>query len=159
MPRIEHIIEIDARPDQVFAVLSTPRLMPYWSTFTLKNADDAPHGLLSMGEHFHQKVHVMGFDGDVEWEVKACDPPRRLELVATGPRGLCLEFVNRVYDTGRGTSEVIASLEYSLPYGRTGEALDRAVIERYAKSQHKRATQRFKELVEGIEDALRVKAA
>lgn len=147
MARIERSIRIDASPEEVFNVLTDLSRLPRWAT-TVVETHDVPEGPLAPGQRFGQTILVAGRKLETEWEVRSIERPRHVTYQATGPGGGELRMLQRVSDDAEG-SRVELELDYQLPGGFLGEALNRAYVERRNEREAEHSLQNLKDLIEG----------
>jgi hypothetical protein len=68
MTQIRQTIDVDARQEDVFTVLTDLDRLPDWSTITVATRD-APAQPLSKGDTFRQSLRVVGRQLDNDWTV------------------------------------------------------------------------------------------
>src|SRR3954454_9081877 len=102
--------DIDATPEQVWAVLANPSTWGDWVEIHQGFAGEAP-GQFVPGGAFVQRVRVLNMPADVRWTVVGLQEPVRLELEGTGPMGINLRAEYRVEDKA-GSSTVTAHMEF-----------------------------------------------
>jgi uncharacterized membrane protein len=144
--RIERSIRIDAPLEEVFDVLTDLDRLPDWATTVVEN-HDVPDGPLRPGQRFRQTVRVAGRNLESDWVVRSVDRPRQVGYEATAPGGGELRMIQRVTSDGDG-SRVELELDYQLPGGLLGEAVDRAYVERRNEREAEHSLQNIKDLVE-----------
>jgi ligand-binding SRPBCC domain-containing protein len=152
MSRYENRIEIEGTPDEVFAVLSTPRLMPRYSP--MLRAEALPTGQVKQGDAFSNHFGPQGRGARLSWRVEESDSPNLLVYTGSGPGGLRFKASNRIMSTGKGSTMLIAEMEYEPPYGKAGQVVDRTLAERFGKAEHRQAIRNLKDLIEGIHGSL-----
>ena len=157
MSRFENRIEIEGTPEEVFAVLSTPRLMPRYSPMV--RAEPLPRGQVKKGEAFSNHFGPQGRGAVLSWRVVESDPPNLLVYEGTGPGHLRFKATNRVMSTGRGSTMLIAEMEYEPPYGKAGQVADWTLAERFGKAEHRQAMNNLKDLIEGMHESLSISIA
>ena len=81
--------DIDATPEQVWAVLANPSTWGDWVEIHQGFAGEAP-GQFTPGGAFVQRVRVLNMPADVRWTVVGLQEPVRLELEGSGPMGIGL---------------------------------------------------------------------
>ncbi len=99
--------DIDATPEQVWAVLANPATWGEWVEIHQGFAGEAP-GQFVPGGAFVQRVRVMGMPGDVRWTVTGLQEPVRLELEGVGPMGIGLRAEYSIEQ--RGSSSTVAGV-------------------------------------------------
>ena len=145
MSQIRKELEIAARPETVFAVLTDVSRLPDWSTITLKTHDPTP-GKLKKDETFRQTLRVLGRSIETDWTVTELDSPRRVAYEASGPAGAQLKM-RQTIEGGEGRSIVTFDLEYELPGGFIGDIAD-FVVGRRNERELEHSMQNLKDLVE-----------
>jgi hypothetical protein len=151
MSRFENRIEIDGTPDEVFAVLNTPRLMPRYSPMV--RAEPLPKGQIKKGDAFSNHFGPQGRGVKLNWRVEESESPNLIVYTGSGPGGLTFTATNRIMSTGRGTTMLVAEMEYEPPYGKAGKVVDRTLAERFGKVEHRQAMHNLKDLIEGIHES------
>ena len=73
MSGFEDRIEIDGTPDEVFAVLNTPRLMPRYSP--MLRAESLPKGQVKKGDAFSNHFGPQGRGVRLDWRVQESESP------------------------------------------------------------------------------------
>ena len=95
--------DIDATPEQVWAVLANPATWGEWVEIHQGFAGEAP-SQFTPGGAFVQRVRVMGMPGDVRWTVTGLQEPVRLELEGVGPMGIGLRAVYSIVQRGSSST-------------------------------------------------------
>lgn len=95
--------DIDATPEQVWAVLANPSTWGEWVSMHQGFAGEAPAQFVPGGA-FVQRVRVMNMPADVRWHITGLQEPVRLELEGAGPMGIGLRAEYRVDPRGDGSS-------------------------------------------------------
>lgn len=152
MTFLERSIHIDERPEEVFRILTDLKLIPRWAVIAQDTYVRPESDLAEVGQEFHWTIRVAGMDLETDWVVTEYEPPRAVAYrVASAHQGR-LEMKQRVLDAGAGGSRVELEVDYELPYGLLGEAVDRALVERRNQGVMERSLQNLKDLVEAIKD-------
>jgi uncharacterized protein YndB with AHSA1/START domain len=141
-------IEIEAPPEQVWAVLAEPKHYPDW-VVGASAIRDADPGFPAPGTRFHHRVGFGPLKIDDHSEAVEAEPPRRLKLRAKA-RPLGTAFVTLVLEpTARGThvtmyeepADLLSRVVYNpitdlLLHGRNVESLRRlkALVEARARA-------------------------
>lgn len=146
MTRVERQTEIDCSPEEVFDVLTDLDRLPDWATMVLEN-HDTPEKPLRTGQTFRQTIRIAGRNLTTEWEVAECDPGRRVAYKATGPGGSRLEMKQRVEPRDEG-SRVELEIDYELPGGALGGAVDKIYVERRNEREIEHSLNNLKDLLE-----------
>ena len=102
--------DIDATPEQVWAVLANPSTWGDWVEIHQGFAGEAPAQFMPGGA-FVQRVRVMNMPADVRWTITGLQEPVRLELEGAGPMGIGLLARYGVETHGSG-STVTAHMEF-----------------------------------------------
>jgi hypothetical protein len=102
--------DIDATPEQVWAVLANPATWGDWVEIHQGFVGEAPSGF-APGGAFVQRVRVMGMPADVRWTITGLQEPVRLELEGAGPMGIGLRAEYRVDQRTKG-STVTAHMDF-----------------------------------------------
>jgi uncharacterized membrane protein len=149
MTRIERQIEIDRSVEEVFELLTDLDRLPDWATMVLENHDtpDTPEKPLRSGQKFGQTVRIAGRNLTTQWEVSELETGRRVGYRATGPGGSRLEMHQRVQPRDGG-ARVELEIDYELPGGALGDALDKAYVERRNEREAEHSLSNLKELLE-----------
>ena len=105
--------DIDATPEQVWAVLANPSTWGDWVEIHQGFAGEAP-GQFTPGGAFVQRVRVLNMPADVRWTVVGLPEPVRLELAGSGPMGIGLRAEYGIEQRGKG-STVSGRMEFKGP--------------------------------------------
>jgi len=146
MATIQRDIEIQAGPEQVFEELINWGRLSHWSTVTVEHS--GPDRCSAVGEEFDQKIRVAGVPLQTHWRVAEFDAPRLVAYEVTATGGARMSMRQSVAPSGGG-SRVVLDLDYDLPGGFLGEALDRAFVERRNEREVEHSLQNLKDLCEG----------
>jgi hypothetical protein len=157
MSRFENRIEIDGTPDEVFAILNTPRLMPRYSP--MLRAEQLPRGQIRKGDVFSNHFGPRGRGVRLNWRVEESESPNLIVYTGSGPGGLKFKATNRIMSTARGSTMLIAEMEYGPPYGKAGQVVDRTLAERFGRLEHRRAMHNLRDLIEGIHESQSISIA
>ncbi len=147
MAHIERSIEINRPPEDVFTMLTDLHQLPHWAT-TVVETHDVPNVSLQEGSTFRQTVRVAGRNLECEWTVTELDHPRRIAYQASAPGGGQLTMQQIVSSTDSG-SIVELDLDYELPGGFLGNAIDRLYVERRNEREAEHSLHNLKDLLEG----------
>jgi uncharacterized protein YndB with AHSA1/START domain len=143
--RIERSIDIDAPPEKVFGELAHWGRLTQWSTITADH--DGPERCTGVGEEFDQHLRLAGINVQTHWRVTEYEPPRMLAYEATGPGDSWLRMRQEVVAVDAG-SRVQLQVDYELPAGVLGEAVDRMYVERRNQREAEHSLENLKELIE-----------
>lgn len=146
MTRIERSIEIERSAEQVFEVLCDLKVIPHWATIA-GEFDGGPDRPLAAGDVFRHTIRITGIDVKGEWKVTELERPRYVAYEAKGDLGGWLKMKQRVLPSDTG-SRIELEVDYELPGGFLGEALDRLYIERRNEREAENSLQNLKALVE-----------
>jgi uncharacterized protein YndB with AHSA1/START domain len=152
MTYIERSVHIDERPEEVFRILTDLKLIPRWAVIAQDTYVRPESDLTAQGQEFHWTIRVAGVDLETDWVVSEYEPPRAVAYKVESAHKGRLEMQQRVLDAGDGGSRVELAVDYDLPYGFLGEALDRALVERRNQGVVERSLENLKDLVEAIKD-------
>ena len=146
MPRIERSVDLPGPPEEVFALLTDLERLPEWATIVVETRDvsEVP---LRPGCTFRQTVRVLGHDIESEWRVVALEAPRLVSYEASSPTGARLAMTQRV-EPSNGGSRVDLELDYELPGGVIGAAIDRLYFERHNEEEAERSLANLRSLLE-----------
>jgi uncharacterized protein YndB with AHSA1/START domain len=152
MTRIERSIHIEERPDEVFRMLTDLKLIPRWAVIAQDTYVRPESPLTAAGQEFDWIIRIAGRDMETHWVVDAHEPPRMVRYHVTMARDGRLQMEQRVLDAGDGGSRVELEVEYDLPGGFLGEALDRVYVEKRNQDAVERSLRNLKDLVEAVQD-------
>ncbi len=147
MTRVERTIEIEASPERVFELLTDLDRLEDWATIA-GESENPPLKPLTQGATWKHKVKVAGVKLEGDWKVVAIDAPRLVEYEATRSGGGWLKMRQRVAPTERG-SRVELEVDYELPWGALGQAVDKLVVERGNEREADESLQNLKNILEG----------
>lgn len=135
MATIEHTIEIDRPPADVWAVLEDVRRLPELSRSTV-SVSDAPERLTAPGDRFRQVVKAVGKRFDSEWEVLELVPERRLVIEGSIGYGVTYRLLESIEPLdGSARTRFGVCIEYRLPFGPLGRAAERLGASRLAAQE------------------------
>lgn len=147
MARIEHEIDIERPPADVFAALTDLDRLADWATVVVDTRDISDRPLRN-GCTFRQTLRVLDRELETEWIVEELDPPRHVAYTAMAPGGGTLTMRQTV-TANDGGSRVALELDYEFPGGWLGQQLDRLVVERQNEREAERSLAQLKQLLEG----------
>lgn len=145
MTHIERSIDIEAAPDQVFAELEHWDGLPRWSTITVSHRGAAR--CTHVGEEFDQQIRIAGIPMNTHWRVSEYDPPSVIAYDVSGPGDSWMRMTQRVTSAAAG-SRVELEVDYELPAGALGAALDRMYVERRNEREAEHTLHNLKEILE-----------
>jgi Polyketide cyclase / dehydrase and lipid transport len=102
--------DINATPQQVWAVLANPSCWGDWVELHQGFAGEAPTQFVPGGA-FVQRVRVLNMPADIRWTTVGLQEPVRLEFEGAGPMGIALRAEYGVEGRGQG-SAVTARMEF-----------------------------------------------
>lgn len=140
-------------PGDVFATLTDLDRLPEWAT-TVVETRDVSHPQLQSGCTFRQSFRALGKHVDSDWRVTDYQPPERVAYLATSPSGGRLAMTQTVTPDAAG-SKVTFEVDYDLPGGLLGQAVDRAFVERRNEQEAERSLENLKRLLESPEEGSR----
>ncbi len=149
MNRIERGIDIGRRPEEVFDALTDLKGIVRWAQMVMETRN-APDGPLRPGDTFEQTIRVAGVGLETDWTVVDVERPHLIRYECKGRPGGWLNMIQRVVQTNGG-SRVELEIDYELPGGFLGEALDKLYVERRNEREAESALLNLKELLEGRE--------
>ncbi len=147
MARIERSIEINRSPEQIFDVLTDLNRLPDWATIVVQT-HDVPEQAIGNGATFRQTIRVAGRNLEIDWRVAELERPRHVAYEATEVGGGQLAMRQTVVPADSG-SRVELELDYELPGGWLGAAVDRAYLERRNEREVEHSLHNLKDLLEG----------
>jgi hypothetical protein len=109
MTRMQHQIDIAAKPIAVLAYASTVTRWPQWHPSSLKVYGQG--GPLHAGSRFEEDIRAGGREGHLQWVVDEYLPGRRWSARARGDNGLSLVVTYECEAEGDGT-RFVRTLEY-----------------------------------------------
>ncbi len=145
--RVETTIEIDAPPEEVWAIVSNPRRLAEWVTIhrALERADAGP---LERGFTMEQEMTLRGQSFTVAWTAAEVDAPRMVRWEGDGPAGSSAMTEYRLVGANGGTRFLYAN-SFDAPGGPMGRMAARAVTGDAPREEADASLQRLKALVEG----------
>ncbi len=149
MSRIERSIEILRPPEEVFDALTDLDGLTHWAP-TVVETRNAPGRPLQAGDTFEQTVRVAGVSLETDWTVIDVQRPDYVRYECKGRAGGSLNMTQRVLGSDGG-SRVELEIDYELPGGFVGEALNRLYVERRNEREAESTLQNLKEFLEGRE--------
>ena len=146
MAKIRRDIEVRATPEEAFEALIDWSRLSDWSTVTISH-DGADRGS-GVGDEFDQQLRIAGVPLRTHWRVVEFQPPRSLTYEVTAMAAGRMTLRQEVSPSGEG-SRVEFDVDYDLPGGFLGEALDRVYVERRNEREVEHSLQNLKDLLEG----------
>ena len=146
MAKIRRDIEVRATPEEAFEALIDWSRLSDWSTVTISH-DGADRGS-GVGDEFDQQLRIAGVPLRTHWRVVEFQPPRSLTYEVTAMAAGRMTLRQEVSPSGEG-SRVEFDVDYDLPGGFLGEALDRVYVERRNEREVEHSLRNLKDLLEG----------
>jgi uncharacterized protein YndB with AHSA1/START domain len=140
-------IEIDAPPEDVYAVMMDPGRLGEWVTIHREVAD-APEPPLTEGDSFEQKMALAGKSFKVTWTVARAEAPNAADWEGRGPAGSGARVAYRI-EPADGGSHVRYENEFDFPAGFLGSIAGRLLVRSPAEKEAKRSLEQLKGLLEG----------
>ncbi len=142
MPTIRSHTEIARPVHDVWTVWSDVRRLPELSPSTTA-VQDAPERLTEVGQTFRQLAELPGRTLDVTWTVTAIEADDHLVIEGSPVRGVRVAISEAVAAIDDEHTRLTLTIDYRLPFGPIGRAVNRMGLERRAQRE---ATQ----VVEGV---------
>jgi hypothetical protein len=133
-------------PEHVCAVLADVERLPEFSDMTvaIRNAPGRP---VQVGDTFEQVVRVLGVELESEWHVVAVDAPHELRFEGSAPGGARATLIERIMPERDG-SRVELEVDYELPLGIIGQAVDAVLVRGKIEDQAEEILTRLRLLCE-----------
>lgn len=148
MATIEHTVEIDRPPAEVWAVLEDVRRLPELSQSTV-SVSDAPDRLTGPGDRFRQVVKAVGKRFESEWEVLELEPERRLVIEGSVGYGVTYRLLESLEPVDGGTrTRFGVCIEYRLPFGPLGRVAEKLGVSRLAAQEAEEVATGLRRVVE-----------
>ena len=145
MAEIKQSIDIDAPPEQVWAVLSDVERVGEWVAEHQGFPDGAPAELRT-GVEYRQTVKAAGQDVDLTWTVVEHEAPTRLAFEGAGPAGASATLRYALAPSGGGTRMDYAT-SFDLPGGALGSIVGKVAAP--GEDDARETLGRLKRIVEG----------
>jgi uncharacterized protein YndB with AHSA1/START domain len=146
MSEVVTSIQIDASPEQVWAVVMDPARLKDWVTIH-RRLHEAPDGPPRAGDEMVQTLHLRGANFKVHWELAACDAPTHAEWHGRGPARSKAETEYRLTEIDGGTRFDYRN-EFKPPLGPLGAVASRAIVGGLPLREADASLRRLKALVE-----------
>ncbi len=146
MAKIKRDIDIQVPPEDAFEALIDWSRLSDWSTVT--QSHEGADRCSGVGEEFDQQLRIGGVPLQTHWRVVEFEPPRSLAYEVTAMARGRMTLRQRVASSGEG-ARVEFDVDYDLPGGFLGEALDRVYVERRNEREVEHSLQNLKDLLEG----------
>jgi uncharacterized protein YndB with AHSA1/START domain len=147
MGHVSTTIDIDAPPEEVWAVAMDPDRLADWVTIHRKlgEVSDRP---LREGSTVEQSLSLRGAHFKVHWTVTELEPRRRVVWQGEGPVRSRASTTYELAPDGNGGTRFVYENDFSTPGGPLGAAAARALVGGISKREAERTLKRLKELVE-----------
>jgi len=144
--KLEREIQIDAKPEAVYAKLMDPDCLGEWVTIQ-DELLEAPDGDLVQGSELVQRCKVAGQKFKLRWKVEKADKPNKTVWKGKGPFGSKAKVTYDLDSNNQGGTLFTYTNEYSLPGGPLGKVAGRAVVGASGAEADK-TLKRLKKLIE-----------
>jgi len=121
---VDCAVEIDASPEEVWAVVSDPRNLPFWDRHIVA-VEGIPRSGLREGAEYATVVGFMGFRAAVRGRVLEWEPPHWSVIVLSGL--LDATVATRVDPLPRGRSRLHHEVDYHFRRNPLGELAARSL--------------------------------
>jgi uncharacterized protein YndB with AHSA1/START domain len=140
-------IDIDAPPEQVWAVAMDPDRLAEWVTIHRKlgEVSDRP---LRKGSTLEQLFSLRGAHFRVHWTVTELDDHRRVVWEGEGPVRSRAHTSYELSPDGNGGTRFVYENDFSAPGGPLGAAAARALVGGISRREAEKTLQKLKALVE-----------
>ena len=128
MGHVVNRFHVDAPPERVFELSIQAERFPEWVN-TLVEVKDVSAPLDRVGASYTGVMKIAGRRLEGRWEVTRVEKPRYLETTGTAPGGGRATTITRLEPAGGGTDSTF-ELDYELPGGFLGGAVDKLFVER-----------------------------
>lgn len=146
MARIERSIEIERSPERVFDAICDVKTIAQWATIA-GDFEEVPDRPIAAGDTFRHTIRVSGVNLKTSWRVLELERPDHILYEVFPESGGWMKMRQSVIPTDRG-SRVELEIDYELPGGFLGEALDRVYVEHRNEREAEASLHNLKYLVE-----------
>jgi carbon monoxide dehydrogenase subunit G len=115
---------VDARPEEVWIVISDPRNLPRWNPH-IKSVGGVPTDGVKPGDTYWTELRVVGVPFRIRARVIAFDAPRSSVIRLSGPLDATVRTWLR--PVGKGRTRVEHEVDYRFKGGPVGRLIARAV--------------------------------
>jgi uncharacterized protein YndB with AHSA1/START domain len=147
MSEVETSIDIDAPPEEVWALAMNPERLADWVTIH-RRLDDHSDGRLRAGYEMEQTLCLRGVNFKVKWELVRCEHPFHAEWHGRGPARSHAETEYRLAPNAGGGTRFDYRNEFRAPLGPLGAMASRAVVGGLPRREADASLQRLKALAE-----------
>jgi uncharacterized protein YndB with AHSA1/START domain len=144
--RVHTVIEIDAPPERVWAVVMDPRRLADWVTIH-RRLGDVP-ARLRKGSTFEQTLNLRGAHLHVVWTVVDIDEPRRAVWEGHGPAHSRAAIVYELHPDGEARTRFEYTNEFKPPGGALGAVAGRVLVGGLSQREAQRSLERLKRIIE-----------
>jgi uncharacterized membrane protein len=146
MGHARNVVHIEAPADVAWEVGRDAGRVPEWNT-TVVDVKDVTGPLDQPGAEYTATSKIAGRTLETRWRVEEVAPGRRIVYSATAPGGGSVRLVVSYEPDASGTN-VIAEVDYELPMGFLGAAVDKLFAERAIERDMRHSGENFKAIVE-----------
>lgn len=134
MGHIEATRELNASPDDIWAIISDPQTWDQWFTVHDRWLDEPP-ATLTPGARLTAKIVMLNMANKIEWTVKAVDAPNSLALGGSGMAGVKADFTFDIKPTAAGAMfTVCGDFEGALVKGALAKAVEKDGLRQLGKT-------------------------
>src|SRR5688500_395591 len=124
MGQISATLELDASPEDVWALCSNPNNFEKWLTLHVKWKGDVP-AEFTQGSQATEVISMMGMPNTITWTVDEYDAPRKVAIAGTGMAGVKVGIDLAVSPEGAGSRfDLTANFEGQMIVGALGKAIE-----------------------------------
>ena len=125
MGQISATLELDASPEDVWALCSNPNNFEKWLTLHVKWKGDVP-AEFTQGSQVTEVISMMGMPNTIIWTVDEYDAPSKVVISGTGMAGVKVAIELSVTGNGSGSLfELSTSFEGAMIVGALGKAIEK----------------------------------
>ena len=146
MGHVRNVVHVDAPAEVAWGVGRDANRVPEWNT-TVVEVRGVTGPLDQVGAEYTATSKVVGLTLETVWRVEEVEPGRRAVYSAKAPGGGSVRIVVTYEPDATGTN-VIAEVDFELPMGILGTAVDKLFAERAVERDIKHSGENFKALVE-----------
>ena len=125
MGQISATLELDASPEDVWALCSNPNNFEKWLTLHVKWKGDVPSEF-TLGSEVTEVISMMGMPNTITWTVDEYDAPRKVSISGTGMAGVKVAIDLAVSPTDSGSRfDLTADFAGQMIVGALGKAIEK----------------------------------
>jgi carbon monoxide dehydrogenase subunit G len=147
MSEVRAVIEIDAPPERVYAVMLDPTRLHEWVTIHRK-VNQVDDGTPRKGFHMDQTLCLRHANFKVRWTLTEADDPHAATWEGRGPAGSYARTSYRLKPAGDGRTRFEYENEFKAPGGILGKAASRVIVGGVPEREANRSLQNLKALLE-----------